>query len=403
MVRLLNPCLSVLSVGLCLAVLPSLRVRSQESPANVNFAGSVPHRIVAADAGIRAEHLAHIEPVVRKGIADGRMPGCVIAAGRSNGVFYLQAFGERQSLPNRLAMLETTVFDMASITKPVATATSIMILWEQGRLRLSDKVAKHLPEFGQHGKDEITIEQLLIHQGGLIPDNALADYVEGKSTAFRNIFALEPYVQPGEKFVYSDVGFIVLAAIVEKLAGVDVAVFAKRSVFEPLRMDETCYLPPEELRERCATTEQRDGKWIRGEVHDPRAHRMGGVAGHAGLFSTAADLSRYARMMLNAGELDGVRVLSQRTVQVMTRAYPVSSGTRGLGWDKQTGYSSNRGENLSESAFGHGGFTGTVLWIDPELDLFYIFLSNRVHPAGKGSVNALAGRIGTIIAASLED
>lgn len=403
MVRSLSPFPLVLALGLSVVVALSPRIRSQELLATESAADLGGQRIAATVAKVRVEHLTHVEPVVREGIAKGGMPGCVIAAGRSSGVFYFRAFGNRQVMPEPMAMEEDTVFDMASITKPVATATSIMVLWEQGRLRLRDKVSKHLPEFGKHGKEKVTIEQLLVHQGGLIPDNALADYADGKAPAFERIFGLKPYVEPGEKFVYSDVGFIVLAAIVEQLTGEDVAAFAKRTVFQPLRMDETSFLPTVEVRNRCAATEQREGRWMQGEVHDPRAYRMGGVAGHAGLFSTAADLSRYARMMLGGGELDGVRVLSPRTVQLMTRAYPVSSGTRGLGWDKQTGYSSNRGENLSESAFGHGGFTGTVLWIDPQLDLFYIFLSNRVHPDGKGSVNSLAGRIGTIFAASLED
>ena len=161
------------------------------------------------------------------------------------------------------------------------------------------------------------------------------------------------------------------------------------------------------LRERAAPTEQRDGQWIQGEVHDPRAYKLGGIAGHAGLFSTASDLARYASMMLGRGEFrseDGseVRILSEQTVDVMTRGYPVSSGQRGLGWDRRTGFSTNRGDFLSSAAFGHGGFTGTVLWIDPELDLFFIFLSNRVHPDGKGLVNPLAGQIANAIVSSMQ-
>ena len=166
-------------------------------------------------------------------------------------------------------------------------------------------------------------------------------------------------------------------------------------------MSETGYLPAEPLRTRAAATEQREGRWLRGEVHDPRAHLLGGVAGHAGLFSTARDLAIYAQMMLEEGSYKETRILSPPTVATMTRAYAVSSGLRGLGWDKRSGYSSNRGDILSNRAFGHGGFTGTVLWIDPHLELFVIFLSNRLHPDGRGTVNPLAGRIVTVAAASI--
>jgi CubicO group peptidase (beta-lactamase class C family) len=298
-------------------------------------------------------------------------------------------------------MTTDTVFDMASITKPVATATSIMLLVDRGIVRLGDRVAEHLPDFAQNEKGRITLHDLLVHQGGLIPDNALRDYQDGYAESFRRIYALKPTVEPGTKFVYTDVGFLVLAEIVRKKSGLSVHEFSQQNLFGPLGMNETGYLPNQALRDRAVTTEQREGRWMQGEVHDPRAYLLDGVAGHAGLFSTAKDLAMYAQMMLNEGEYGGARILSARMVAKMTAAYPVSSGLRGLGWDKQTRYSSNRGELLSKSAFGHGGFTGTAMWIDPELDLFVIFLSNRVHPDGKGSVNPLASRIGTIAAAAI--
>ena len=177
--------------------------------------------------------------------------------------------------------------------------------------------------------------------------------------------------------------------------------FTQENLFGPLRMTETGYLPRANLRVRAAPTEQRDARWMRGEVHDPRAYRLDGVAGHAGLFSTADDLALYANMMLGQGSHGGKTILGPHTVEMMTQPYSVSSGLRGLGWDKRTGYSSNRGEQFSPQAFGHGGFTGTTLWIDPTLDLFVIFLSNRLHPDGKGSVNHLAGTIGTIAAGAI--
>ena len=354
-----------------------------------------------AAAGMDSEHLALIDAVVAEGLEAKRMPGCVVCIGRGGKIVFQKAYGNRQVSPEIHPMTTDTVFDMASITKPVATATSIMLLVDRGVIRLGDRVAEHLPDFGQNNKNQVTVHDLLVHQGGLIPDNALRDYEDGYAEAFRRIYALKPTVEPGTKFVYTDVGFLVLAEIVRKKTGLSVHEFTQQNLFGPLGMTETGYLPDQALRDRAVTTEQREGRWMQGEVHDPRAYLLDGVAGHAGLFSTARDLATYAQMMLNEGEYGGVRILSARMVSTMTAAYPVSSGKRGLGWDKQTRYSSNRGELLSKSAFGHGGFTGTAMWIDPELDLFVIFLSNRVHPNGKGSVNPLAGRIGTIAAAAI--
>ncbi|MCH7990442.1 MAG: DUF1343 domain-containing protein, partial [Planctomycetes bacterium] len=189
----------------------------------------------------------------------------------------------------------------------------------------------------------------------------------------------------------------------KRVSGLDVHRFSQKHFFKPLGMTETGYLPGKPLRDRAATTQQRDGQWMKGVVHDPRAFRLGGIAGHAGLFSTAEDLAVYAQMMLNGGIYHNVRVFEESTVKLMTKAYAVPRGLRGLGWDSRSGFSSNRGDFFSSRAFGHGGFTGTTLWIDPELDLFVIFLSNRVHPDGKGSINTLAGRIGTIAAAAIDN
>ena len=364
--------------------------------------GGLPE-VTPAAVGMDSGPLQRIDNVVAEGLGRGGMPGCVVCIGRHGKIAYLKAFGMRQVQPTEVPMTTDTVFDMASITKPVATATSVMLLVERGQVRLRDRVSSHLPEFAQSGKERITIQQLLLHQGGLIPDNSLKDYDDGPQEALRRVFALKPYVEPGSKFVYTDVGFIVLAELVRRKTGQDVHQFSQENIFKPLGMRETGFLPRDELRQRAATTEQREGRWMQGEVHDPRSYRLGGVAGHAGLFSTARDLAVYAQMMLSRGRVNGRRILSKRTVETMTKRYTVSSGVRGLGWDKLTGYSSNRGELFTQSAFGHGGFTGTSLWMDPEQSLFVIFLSNRVHPAGKGSVNRLAGRIGTIATAAIAD
>jgi uncharacterized protein YbbC (DUF1343 family)/CubicO group peptidase (beta-lactamase class C family) len=351
--------------------------------------------------GIDAQRLTRIDAVVAGGLATERMPGCVVLVARHDKIVWKKAYGHRQTKPTPLPMTTETVFDMASLTKPMATATSVMILVERGQVRLADPVAKYVPEFGQNGKEEITVFELLTHQGGLIPDNPLADFDDGPKLAWERIFAVKPIVEPGTRFIYTDVGFLVLGELVRRVSGKNVHEFSHQHIFKPLGMRETGYLPSPDLRRRAAPTERRNGHWMQGEVHDPRAFRLGGIAGHAGLFSTVDDVAVYAQMMLNQGRFGAVRILSRAGVQRMTRRNAVSSGFRGLGWDLQTGYSTNRSELASARAFGHGGFTGTALWIDPGYDLIVIFLSNRVHPDGKGKVNRLAGRIGTVATAAI--
>lgn len=356
------------------------------------------------EVGMSSAHLKNIDTVVAEGLKIGRMPGCVVLIGRQGKIVFEQAYGQRAVAPVAEQMTIDTVFDLASITKPMATATSIMVLIERGDLRLRDKVSYYFPDFAKNGKQDVTIYQLMTHQSGFIPDNADVDYLQGPEVAFQKIFALTPQSPPGTKFIYSDVGFIVLGELVKKLSGKNVHEFSHEHIFQLLEMRETTYLPPVELEPRIAPTEKRKDKWMRGQVHDPRANYLGGIAGHAGLFSTAQDMAVYAQMMLNRGRYQDVRILSPRGVAVMTDSYQSGSSLRGLGWDKQSTFSTNRGELFTEQAFGHSGFTGTSLWIDPGLDLFVIVLSNRVHPDGKGLINPVSGRIGTIAAAAiLED
>jgi uncharacterized protein YbbC (DUF1343 family) len=370
--------------------------------ASTLVAAGLPHA-EPATVGMDSERLARIDEIVVQGIAEKKMPGCVVCIGRRGKIVLLKAYGNKQLKPATVAMTTDTVFDMASITKPVATATSIMLLVERGQLKLSDKVATLIPEFAANEKGDITIHDLLTHQSGLLPDNPVADYDDGPEGALQKICELKLQSPTGSRFIYSDVNYILLGEIIRRVCGKTVHEFSRDNIFQPLGMNETGYLPSEELRARAAPTEERDGQWMQGEVHDPRAFKLGGVAGHAGLFSTAEDLAIYAQMMLGAGEHNSIRILAPRTVALMTRAYPVAGNLRGLGWDKRSGYSINRGELMSDSAFGHGGFTGTVLWVDPELELFVIFLSNRLHPDGKGLVNPLAGRIGTVAAGAIVD
>jgi CubicO group peptidase (beta-lactamase class C family) len=351
-----------------------------------------------------AEGLDLIDGAMREAIERGDCPGAVVLVVHDGQVVWRKAYGMRARQPEAVPMTADTVFDLASLTKPMATASSIMVLVEQGKLRLADRVAEHLPAFGQHGKEKITVEQLLLHTSGLIADNPEADYADGREKALQRIYALTPKAAPGERFIYSDVGFIVLGELVEKLAGTSLDAFATKHIFSPLGMNETAFRPGDRLRERAAPTVQRSGRWLKGEVHDPRAAALGGVAGHAGLFSTADDLAVFAQMILDGGEYKGKRVLRADTVRLMTEARSVQGGQRAYGWDVATSYSTNRGKLFPRGeSFGHTGFTGTSLWIDPRSKTAVIFLSSRLHPEGKGNVTRLRGEIATHAAAAILD
>ncbi len=389
-----------MSAAFVLSIASNAMTQVSQDSLQVSSISSEPNRAVV-------ERLDPIDDLIGVGISEGKMPGCVVCFGRKDQILFLKAYGNKSLEPTIEPMTIETVFDMASITKPVATATSIMQLIERGKLSLSDKVATIFPAFAQNEKGNITVQDLLLHRSGLIPDNAMSDYMDGPAKAWDRICELKLVAPVGTAFKYSDVNFIALGKIVEQITGRDLREYSRDNIFEPLGMQHTGYLPSVELSAKCAPTEQREGRWMQGEVHDPRAFALGGIAGHAGLFSTAEDIALYAQMMLRKGTSnktkgrDPTRILSAATVAMMTHGYAVPGGIRGLGWDKRTSFSINRGDLLSPSAFGHGGFTGNVLWIDPELDLFFIFLSNRVHPSGKGLVNPLAGKILNVIAATI--
>jgi uncharacterized protein YbbC (DUF1343 family)/CubicO group peptidase (beta-lactamase class C family) len=352
--------------------------------------------------GVSTERLDRIDGVVNQAIEKGELPGAVVLIVHRGHVVFRRAYGQRAKEPAGVAMTSDTIFDLASLTKPVATATAIMLLVEQGHLRPSDPVAKYLPEFAAQGKDRVTVEQLLLHTSGLIADNAVSDYKDGKKKAIQRICDLQPQAEPGTRFTYSDLNYIILGEIVEQVSAMPLNEFALKHIYKPLQMTETGFLPSEKLKERIAPTERRDGHWMVGEVHDPRAYLLGGVAGHAGLFSTADDLAIFAQMLLNGGTYGGQRILSPLTVRLMTTPRPVPKGMRAYGWDVQTAYSSNRGELFAPSSgFGHTGFTGTSLWFDPDSETAVIFLSNRVHPETKGNINRLRGQVATLAAAAL--
>jgi uncharacterized protein YbbC (DUF1343 family) len=361
---------------------------------------------------IDVTRLAAIEPLVRHDIEQKRLPGAVVLIGVGDRIIYQKAIGDRALVPAREPMTLDTIFDLASLTKVVATTTSVMLLIEQGKLRLIDRVSTFIPGFERYGKADITVRQLLTHLSGLRPDVDLGDLWTGADNAIKLAIEEVPTSSPGTRFVYSDINFFLLGEIVKRVSGQRLDEFAQEHVFTRLGMKETMFNPPASLRARIAPTESctpfgwpcegADMKMLRGVVHDPTARRMDGVAGHAGLFGTAADLAIFCRMVLRNGSYRGARVLAPLTVAKMTTPVPSEDrNLRALGWDVDSGYSSNRGELLPVGSFGHTGFTGTSIWIDPATKMFVVFLSNRVHPEGKGDVTPLRARVATVAASAL--
>ena len=385
--------------------------------------------------GMSPAHLAYLDEIVEAEIAKKQLPGAVVLVGRQGKVVWRRAYGNRAIEPQPEPMTVDTIFDLASLTKIVATATSMMILVERGLVRLGDPVSHYIPEFGEMGKKNITIEQLLTHRSGLIADNDIKDYEQGPEAAIKNIWKLAPLSEAGSKFIYSDVNYITLGELVKRVSGKPLEEFAAENIFRPLGMRDTGFKPDPSLRSRIAPTEKRrvktklesageeskaspesqekqdnEERWMRGEVHDPRAYLLGGAAGHAGLFSTADDLAIYCQMILNNGEIQGARILSPLGVERMTEARPTGGNAidgvaRGIGWDIFTSFSANRGDLFPVGSFGHTGFTGTGLWIDPSSETFVVFLSNRVHPKldpkHPADVSSLRGRVASIVASSI--
>lgn len=352
-----------------------------------------------AASGFRPEVVQEMEAAIQQAIRDGECPGAVVWLERE-GVVYRQALGDRARTPTREPMTEETVFDLASLTKAVACAPAVMVLAERGKLKLDDPVGRHVPEFAAHGKEAVTIRHLLLHTSGLRPGIDPKGPWEGWDGAVTAACREKLVTAPGSAFRYSDINFIVLGEVVRRVSGRPLQEFVQEELFAPLKMRDTGYLPPVAERARIAPTEVVNGQALRGVVHDPTARRMGGVAGHAGLFSTASDLARFARMLLNGGELDGVRVMKPETVRLMTsvQSPPALAARRGLGWDIDSAYSGPRGERFPIGSYGHTGWTGTSLWIDPFSRTFLILLANRNHPSEKGSVTALRRRLGTLAA-----
>lgn len=351
--------------------------------------------------------LRAIETAIRDARTGGELPGAVLWI-EHNGTSFIHAYGKMSEQPTQANAQRNTIYDVASLTKAFATTPAVLRLWEQGKLALDDPVLKYIPDFAGDGRDAITIRQLLTHTSGLRPDISLAGW-NGHAECIAKCCAETPRHPPGTVFVYSDINFQLLDEIVRRVSGQRLDAFCEKEIFGPLKMTDTGYNPPIGKRNRVAPTTHENGHWLRGIVHDPRARKTAGVAGHAGLFTTAPDLARFCRMLLNTGKLDNRQVFKPETIAEWTRIQSPGmkdakgrTARRALGWDVDTVYSSPRGSRFPVGSFGHTGFTGPSAWIDPSSRTFVIFLCNRLHPDGSGSVVPLRRTIGTLAAESLK-
>ena len=362
--------------------------------------GALLSSALAAPKTSPPSRLGVVDRIVQEAIHDEQSPGAVVLIGHDGQVIYRKAFGERALEPRREPMSVDTIFDIASLTKVVATSIAVTQLMQKGQVRVNEPVAKYIPEFAENGKDEITVRELLTHYSGLPKDLDLSQPWDGRETALHMAYAAKPIYAPGSQFLYSDVNFIVLGALVEHVSGMSLNEYCRKNIFIPLTMMHTRFLPPAAWAPKIAPTQYDEhDKMLRGVVHDPTARRMGGVAGHAGVFSTADDLAKFAQALLS-----GSTILSPLMVEKMTTPQqpPTSTVLRGFGWDIDSPFSSNRGDLLPVGSFGHTGFTGTSLWIDPTTQTYIVILTNAVHPRGKGSAVGLRSKIATGVAAALQ-
>jgi uncharacterized protein YbbC (DUF1343 family)/CubicO group peptidase (beta-lactamase class C family) len=353
-----------------------------------------------SEGSSRVPHFAAVDAAVEQSIQEGQIPGAVLLVGHDGHIVYRKAYGSRSLEPDREPMTPNTIFDLASLTKVIATTPAVMQLMEQGKVWLNDPVAKYLPEFAANGKEDITVRQLLTHYSGLAPDLDLKVLWAGKNVAYQMALGEAPQDPPGSKFLYSDLNFIALGALVERVSGESLDGYCERHIFTPLRMTRTRFVPPAALRATIAPTQyDENNRMLRGLVHDPTARRMGGIAGHAGLFGTADDLAKFAQALLSGGG----GILSAAAVRKMTEPEQPASASvlRGFGWDIDSRFSSPRGDLLPVGSYGHTGFTGTSIWIDPTTQTYIILLTNAVHPRGKGNAIALRSKVATAIAAVL--
>ncbi len=345
-------------------------------------------RTPAAEQLFGLQAFAPITTAAQTEVDAGRIPGAVILIGTRRRTLYRQAIGNRVLKPTLEPMRTDTIFDLASLTKVVATTPAIMQLVQRKKLALDARVARYWPAFARNDKGGITIRNLLTHYSGLAADLDLSSEWHGYDTAMAMILASEPPKTITKRYLYSDMNFEVLGELVRRVSGKMLDRYTADHIFTPLGMSDTRFLPPDTLRPRIAPTEDSNGHFHWGEVHDATARWMGGISGHAGLFSTADDLATFARMLLNGGAWHGARVLRPQTVKEMARQASPAGATRvrGLGWDLGglDGYAS-----FPAGTYGHLGFTGTMIWVDPTAGVFAIVLTNRVYPDGRGDAGPL--------------
>jgi CubicO group peptidase (beta-lactamase class C family) len=345
------------------------------------------------------QHFIEIDQIVEEEITEGNFPGAVVLVGRQDEILYWKAFGYKAIDPCEDPVGNNTIFDLASVTKPIATATSIMILRDRKAIELDDYVNKYLPAFASNGKEEVRIEHLLTHTSGLPAYTNAAKLKEQFGSpcpdkVIDKICSLEAASKPGEEFCYSCLGYITLAKIVEIVSGQNIGDFGKENIFAPLGMKRTTYNPPEVWERNIAATEVIDDQPLRGTVHDPLARLMAGVSGNAGLFSTAYDLSIYCRMLLNGGSFNGKKILSPEAVTLLTVA---RTHGRACGFDVNSRYAWVKGSYAPEGAFCHTGYTGTSIVCDPASKTFIIILTNRVHPNDDGTTKPVRIKISDIV------
>jgi uncharacterized protein YbbC (DUF1343 family)/CubicO group peptidase (beta-lactamase class C family) len=343
-----------------------------------------------------------IDEAANEAVASGEVPGVVVLVGRGDDILLHRAYGSRRVLPHPVPMTLDTIFDIASLTKPVGTTLAVMSLVEKGSIKLDAPLGRYLKEFRDKQLDEITIRRLLTHSAGLAayPPNSVAS--AGFPGVVSGIARMPLDYPPGSSFQYSDTGFILLAEVVRRVSGSRLDRYLEKTVYQPLGMADTSFHPRQSVLARVAPTEFVNGVLLRGEVHDQRARLLGGVAGHAGLFSTTGDLSRLVRMLLNRGALDGQRILEPATVKEMWQSGSDHHLGRALGWDVSSSFSKTMSPFFPEGSVGHLGFTGTAVWVDPPTKSYLIVLSNRVHPYGGGAARIRDLRIRVAAAAGAQ-
>jgi uncharacterized protein YbbC (DUF1343 family)/CubicO group peptidase (beta-lactamase class C family) len=352
---------------------------------------------------LHVEQLDSIAALVEKAIEDGKTPGAVVLIGNDDRVVYRRAFGFRSLQPEKTRMTTDTLFDLASLTKVVATTTAIMQLVEKGRIGLENRVVRYWPAFGKNGKSSITIRQLLTHYSGLRPDLDQYPPWSGYQLSLEKIINEKPATAPGSAFIYSDINFEILGELVRRVTRQPLDQYCEKRIFSPLGMKDTFFNPSHRLLHRIAPTDYREGQWSGGKVHDPTAFSMGGVSGHAGLFSTADDLALFAEMMLHLGKNRDRPILLAKTIGQMTspQSPPGKKKLFGLGWDIDPAFMDQGGEPTTSTSYDHLGYTGTAIWIDPSTRTYIILLTNRVHPDGRGNVKALRKDVKEVVAKAL--